>query len=147
MTGTEHTGRCLCGAVQFTATLPQETFSVCHCGMCRRWSAGPLMSAHSDGPVEITAGTGALTWYRGSEWAERGFCNRCGTSLFYRLANQPELFTAVAVEALDDAEAFTLSRHIYVDAQPTRYAFADKTPRLTEAELLAELGVEPEPKV
>jgi len=102
------------------------------------------MSAHSDGPVEITAGTDALTWYRGSEWAERGFCNRCGTSLFYRLANQPELFTAVAVDTLDDADAFALHRHIYVDAQPAHYAFADDRPRVTEAALLAEFGVTPE---
>ncbi len=101
------------------------------------------MSAHSDGPVQITAGADALTWYRGSKWAERGFCAQCGASLFYRLANQPDRFTGVSVEALDDAEAFTLGRHLYVDAQPMRYAFADETPRVTGAELLAEFGVDP----
>jgi hypothetical protein len=142
MTGQTHTGRCLCGTVQFSATVPNDTFSVCHCGMCRRWSAGPYMSVRSDGPVTITQGAETLVWYRGSEWAERGFCKQCGTSLFYRLANQPDLFTAIAVDALDDADAFSLQRHIYTDAQPNRYSFADSQPRVTEAELMKELGVE-----
>lgn len=146
MAGTTHTGRCLCGTVQFSADTPSETFSVCHCGMCRRWSAGPFMSVHGDGPVSITQGGESLTWFRGSEWAERGFCNKCGTSLFYRLANQPELFTAIAIDALDDADGFALQRHIYVDAQPDRYAFAGSQPRVTEKELLAEFGVTPPDK-
>jgi len=104
------------------------------------------MSVHGDGPVSITQGGESLTWFRGSEWAERGFCNKCGTSLFYRLANQPELFTAIAIDALDDADGFALQRHIYVDAQPDRYAFADSQPRVTEKELLAEFGVTPPDK-
>ena len=144
MPGTKRTGRCLYGAVQFAATLPQETFSVCHCGMCRRWRAGPFLSAHANGPVEILAGAAVLTWYRGSAWAERGFCARCGTSLFYRLANRPERFTGVSVEAFDEADGFTLDRHLFVDAQPARYAFADDRPRVTEAAALAEFESAPE---
>ncbi len=143
MTTTKHTGRCLCGTVQFATSMPHDTFSICHCGMCRRWSAGPFMSAHSEGPLEITSGAESLAWYRGSKWAERGFCRNCGSTLFYRLANDPDRFTAVSVEALDDGGKFALNRHIFVDYQPKRYAFADDTPRVTEAELFKEFGAEP----
>ena len=102
------------------------------------------MSLHVDGQPAFTAGPELVTWYLGSTWAERGFCAICGSSLFWRLSEQPEILTVVAVDALDDASDFTLHRHIYVDAQPARYAFGDDRPRLTEAEVLAEIGIEPE---
>ena len=136
-------GGCLCGAVRFEVHVAEKKFNVCHCGMCRKWSAGPFMSVHCQGSGTFTK-TDGLAWYRGSKWAERGFCNRCGTSLFWRLAENPEAVLIVAADALDDAEDLTLDRHIYIDAKPARYDFADKRPRITEAELLAELGITPE---
>ncbi|MCA9720135.1 MAG: GFA family protein, partial [Myxococcales bacterium] len=107
--------------------------------MCRRWSAGPFLAVHSDGPARFSRDEG-LTWYRSSRWAERGFCSRCGASLFWRLANRPDTLAA-SVEALDAPERLALDRHIYIDAKPDRYDFADARPRVTEAELMAELGL------
>ena len=133
-------GGCLCGAVRFEVEVPDPRFSLCHCGMCRRWSAGPFMTVHSPGPWRFVEAAG-LAWYRGSQWAERGFCKTCGSSLFWRLAEQPDRMLIVSVEALDEASDITLNRHIYVDAQPDRYAFDDDRPRITEAQLMAELGL------
>ncbi len=133
-------GGCLCGAVRFEIAVPEAKFSVCHCGMCRRWSAGPFMAVHCPGPAKFTNDAG-LTWYRGSKWGERGFCGRCGSSLFWRLANHPTAMLGVSAEAFDDADDLRLDRHLYADAQPARYAFADHRPRLTEAQCLAEIGV------
>ena len=135
-------GGCLCGAVRFAIPVPEARFSVCHCSMCRRWSAGPFMSVHCPGNVTFTEDEG-LSWYRGSPWAERGFCSKCGTSLFWRLAEKPQQELIVSVEAFDDAADMTLDRHIYSDAIPPRYDFADSRPRVTEAELMKELGIEP----
>ena len=133
-------GSCLCRAVRFSVSVPDPTFSICHCGFCRRWVGGPLMSVHCPGDAEFD-GEGDLASYRSSKWAERGFCRTCGSSLFWRLAEDPGAMLIVAVDALDDAEDMTLHRHIYIDAKPDRYEFADDRPRITEAELLAELGV------
>ena len=136
------TGGCLCGGVRFEVAVLERTYGICHCGMCRRWSAGPYMSAHCAGDATFTNDEG-LAWYRGSKWGERGFCKKCGSSLFWRLAGDPDAMLAVAVDALDEADDLTLDRHIYIDAKPARYDFADDRPRVTEAELLAELGVTP----
>ena len=43
----ERTGHCLCGAVQYTATLPEEGLGACHCEMCRRWTGGPYVSVRT----------------------------------------------------------------------------------------------------
>ncbi len=136
------TAGCLCGAVRFEIPVPQAKFNVCHCGMCRRWAAGPFFAVHCPAQANFTEDSG-LTWYRSSKWGERGFCGRCGTSLFWRLANDPAAMLAVSAEAFDDADDLRLDRHIYADAKPARYAFADDRPRLTEAQCLAEIGLTP----
>ena len=98
------------------------------------------MSVHCPGPLTFTSDQG-LAWYRGSEWAERGFCSKCGTSLFWRLAEDPDEMIIISAEAFDQSDDLTLERHIYSDAKPARYAFADTTPRVSEAELMIELGI------
>lgn len=135
-------GGCLCGAVRFEVNPEKNEFDICHCGMCRKWSAGPFMAVHCTDGMSLIEDSG-LAWYQGSEWAQRGFCSKCGTSLFWRLSADPDAMLSVSVEALEDAEEFALGRHIYVDAQPPRYEFSGKNPRVTEAELMVELGIVP----
>lgn len=77
------TGRCLCGAVSFVADDVAAEVHSCHCDMCRRWNGGPAF-ATSVGRVTFE-GEENVSRYDSSAWAERGFCTRCGTNLFYRL--------------------------------------------------------------
>lgn len=140
-TGTRMRGQCLCSAVEFEVDVPERTYSICHCGLCRRWSGGPLMSVHCPAPKTEWLNDEGLTWYQGTPWAQRGFCSRCGSSLFWRLAQEPDGMLIVSVDALEDGGEFTLDRHIYSDARPDRYDFADDRPRVTEAKLMKELGL------
>jgi len=136
-TAQSSTGRCLCGGVRFTVTGLQDTVSVCHCAMCRRWSGGPMMAFNQTGGVAFQADQ-TLTWYRSSEWAERGFCSTCGASLFYRLVAQPA-YVVPAAGAMDDPAVFTgIEQHIFVDEKPAFYDFADTSPRKTGAQVIAE---------
>jgi hypothetical protein len=87
-------GRCLCGAVRFTAEEVETDHHACHCGMCRRWSGGgPFFAAHVRGVV--FAGEEKLAIYESSEWARRGFCGACGTTLFYFLKPTQEYMMSV----------------------------------------------------
>jgi hypothetical protein len=126
-------GRCLCGAVSFTAAKVEPQHHACHCGMCRRWAGGPVLAAAVEG-VEFS-GVENLGRSSSSEWAQRGFCKTCGSSLFYYLvpANQ----YLISVGAFDDASQFHLALEIFSDRKPTGYAFAGDHPRWTEAETLA----------
>jgi hypothetical protein len=127
------TGGCLCGAVRFRAVLQSPDVEACHCSMCRRWSAGPYLSVHC-ASVEIDDAAN-LGIYRSSDWAERGFCTKCGTSLLYRLIDAPVY--AVSAEAIDENAQFELTRQIFVDEKPAYYEFANETEKLTGAEVFA----------
>lgn len=127
------TGRCLCGGVAFRADGVKTDHAVCHCSMCRRWTGSPLLAAHVE---SVTfEGEAHIGLYTSSDWAERGFCKLCGTSLFYRMREGGE--THVSVGAFDDQSEFNLVSEIFVDAKPGGYAFAGDLKQMTEAEVLA----------
>jgi hypothetical protein len=81
--------------------------------------------------------------YASSPWAERGFCRRCGSSLFYRLTETNQYI--VNMGAFPDNSPFHLAGEIYVDEKPAGYHFAGDHPRLTGAEFLASIGMAPPP--
>jgi hypothetical protein len=129
------TGKCLCGAVTFTAEAVEPHLHACHCSMCRAWSGSPLLAA-SVGKVTF-GGAGHIVRFDSSEWGARGFCGRCGSNLFYHL--KPADQYMVSMGAFDDQSVFQLAGEIYVDAKPPGYAFAGDHPRQTGEEFLASM--------
>lgn len=131
------TGRCLCGAVTFSAEQVETDSHACHCGMCRRWSGGSgFLGASCEGVTFPNAEQ--LVRYSSSDWAERGFCNVCGTTLFYFL--KPNQRYTMSVGAFDDQSPFRLAREIFIDCKPSGYAFAGEHERWTEAETFERLS-------
>ncbi len=133
------TGRCLCGAVTFTAEDVDSHVHACHCSMCRRWGGGPFLAAQV-GSVRFD-GEDHVRVYDSSDWAQRGFCKTCGSNLFYRL-KEPEMYV-LPTGLFDDAEPFKVAGEIYIDEKPDGYAFAGDHPRLTGAEFLTSIGMKP----
>lgn len=79
-------GRCLCGEIQFTAKLPSKWVAHCHCTMCQRSSGAAFVTWVGLDPDQcrIEDPQHRLAWYRSSGQGERGFCSRCGSTLFFR---------------------------------------------------------------
>jgi hypothetical protein len=124
-------GRCLCGAVSFTSPDTRE-IGACHCGFCRRWGGGPLLAVHCGTEVQF-AGADQMAVYASSDWAERAFCRRCGTHLYYKLLPTGEYFIPAGTF---DSQDFHLASQIYIDNKPDYYAFANETPMLTEQQVI-----------
>ena len=116
------TGGCLCGAVRFETEASGEV-GVCHCGQCRRWASGPWLSVQCEN-VRFE-GEENLARYASSDWAERGFCKRCGSNLFYRILKDP--FCMLAAGTFDDQSRFHLTHQVFIDEKPAYYDFAQET--------------------
>ena len=126
-------GQCLCGAVTFTATAEKPSVIACHCEMCRRWSSGPFMAVSCK---SVTFdGQDNISRIRSSDWAERGFCNKCGSNLFYHLVDADSYQMAAGL--LDDQSKLRLSLQVYTDEKPEFYEFANKTRMMTRDEVIA----------
>ena len=130
-------GKCLCGDVQFTTPKPAAV-DACHCDTCQGWVGGPFIGADFyEGGITFTKEDG-LTWYASSDWAKRGFCKTCGSSLFYRL-NDNEGFWAICAGALDLPEGYKMGKEIFIDSKPEYYSLAGDHPRMTGEEFMASL--------
>lgn len=130
-------GGCMCGRVRFRAAPRAMHSHACHCEQCRRWSGGIYLAVDCGDTVEIAEGA-PVRFYPSSDWAERGFCAECGSSLFWRLCDGSA--TYVALNAFDRAGDFTLESEIYIDAKPAGYALAGVSKQLTRAEVMALLA-------
>ena len=126
-------GHCLCGAVRYRAKAASHDVNVCHCGMCRRWTGGPLMYFDVVGAPAIE-GREFVTVYRSSPSGERGFCKTCGSILFWKVAGE-ERYTFTA-GSLDDASALVLAKEIFIEDKPAFYDFANATEKVRGTEAM-----------
>jgi hypothetical protein len=103
--------------------------------MCRRWAGSAVFCAATE---RVTfEGKDFVGRFDSSEWAQRGFCTRCGTHLFYFL--KPTGMHLMSVGTFDDQGAFRLVREIFIDRKPAGFAFAGDHERWTEKETFERL--------
>jgi len=127
-------GSCLCGAVKVSATTKSFSAGVCHCDTCRKWGGGPAMTVECLPDIDFS-GEENISVFDSSEWAERGFCNSCGTHIFYRLKQNQQYYMPTG---LFDIEAELIFDHqVFIEQKPEYYAFANKTKDMTGEELFA----------
>ena len=121
------TGGCLCGGVRFAARGELRPVMFCHCEQCRRTSGHFIAaSACVTDAFEITA-TQTLAWYRSSNEAERGFCNVCGASLFYKPDHGRHM--SIMAGTFDDPNLLTGGEHIYCEGISDYYRIDDGLPQ------------------
>jgi hypothetical protein len=105
--------------------------------MCRRWASGPWLAVNVGGIEYDKRDT--LATIQSSKWAERGFCNQCGTGLFFRMTAEGKYHgvTSVSLGTLDDQSGITLNKEWFFDKKPDCYALAGERDRITEAQAFA----------
>jgi len=134
------TGHCICGAVKVSAVLTSNEVGACHCKMCQRWLGGPFVAVVCT-PETVFESQNAVGIYSPSDFAERGFCKHCGSSLFGRIKSDGTYYLPIGL--LDDTEGLTLTQEIFIDRKPSLYSFAEKTNQMTEAESFVKFGIPP----
>ena len=125
------TGACLCGEVKYVLRgNPRDIKGVtaCHCLQCRKWSGHHWASIH--GPIsgfEITHGETSVKWYKSSDKARRGFCENCGSTLFWHGNGYASGSDQMDVSAgsLDDVKGLKLIRHIFCKYKGEYYETSD----------------------
>ena len=121
-------GRCLCGAVTVNATVSTARMRACHCDMCRQHTSGAFVSLETD----ALTFEGPVATYKSSDWAERGFCSTCGSTLFY--ATTDDGVRNVAAGLFENAGGGTLKIEFFADQCPQGYRLEGDHRRLSTAE-------------
>jgi hypothetical protein len=129
----DKTGSCLCGAVAFEITGQLRPVIACHCHQCRK-QTGTYMSstAVKDEQFRLTE-TRGLKWYRSSDTGRRGFCEQCGSVLFWKGDGYD--YIAIAAGSIDGKLGVTLDGHIFCESAGDYYQITGgrfQAPRLHE---------------
>lgn len=128
-------GSCLCGAVSLSTTSMNPHVAACHCSMCRQWGGGALLVVECGSDVSFE-GEENIGIYQSSEWAERGFCQQCGSHLFYRMKSNHQYYIPVGL--FEESEDLVFTHQVFIDEKPAYYSFANETKNLTGEEILAQ---------
>lgn len=128
-------GRCLCGAVTVAvAGAHDPRVGACHCRMCQRWTGGLFLCFTAEAAAVTVAGEVAR--FRSSPFAERAFCPRCGSHLWFNdvaAGEAPERYELMP-GLFDAAHDWPLRSEIYVDRAMACVRLAGEHPRATRAE-------------
>ncbi len=122
-------GGCLCGEIRYQITGPRRDVINCHCQNCRR-THGHIAAYTSVRQSDLKlVKQQTLQWYHDrSPDTWRGFCNRCGASLFWD-ARDGGGKMAVAAGSLDDGDELKTIGHVYVSEAGQYYEINDGLPQ------------------
>jgi hypothetical protein len=109
-------GSCFCGAVRFHLELPSKWCAHCHCSMCRKVHGAGYVTwvGFEQSKYRLDEGENELTWFKSSSGASRGFCQKCGSSMFFK-ADRWVGELHVTLASLDDP----------IDRKPQAHAYHD----------------------
>lgn len=140
----DKTGQCMCGAVTFRVTNLNPEFGTCHCKMCQRWAGSALLGLTIPADTIAFEGLENVKRYQSSEWAERAWCDTCGSNLWYQVtADGPHSGVYhMPIGLLDDPSGLHMTREIFIDLKPDAFVFEGEREQLDSAATLALFGAE-----
>ena len=122
------TGKCFCGAVQYSVPDAFTYALNCHCSNCRRTtgSAFKPFAGIVRREFTVTQGADQLLIY-GEEKTHDAHCRLCG-SLLYSVVRDGA-YVHVALGTLMDAPTLRPTAHIFVGSKAPWFTITDKLPQ------------------
>ncbi len=123
---TAATGQCDCGAVKYEVHGPLRDIVACHCQQCRRTSGHYVAASAAERAHLRLVEDRGLDWYTAVPGFKRGFCTRCGSSLFFEEEGAERV--SIAAGSLDCTVGLSLVAHIYTHEAGTYYEIDPDAP-------------------
>jgi hypothetical protein len=105
------TGGCQCGRVRYEVRGKLRDVIACHCFQCRRTSGHFVAATACRRGAFFLVKHDSLRWYVAVPGFRRGFCNECGSSLFFEEEGGERV--SIAAGSLDKAQGLKIAAHIF----------------------------------
>ena len=117
-------GSCMCGSVSYVASGEMRPICACHCTQCRKFS-GHFTTSTSSAKKDLTVSdaNGTLSWYQ-TDSASWGFCNGCGSSLFFQPDDNTKR-TSIFAGSIDGKTGLNLDSQMYCESKGDYYELLD----------------------
>jgi len=137
-----YTGSCLCGSVGFEVEEFGDLAAHCHCRMCRKFH-GAEYATFASVPrrsFRWLRGRESLKEYEAPNGTVRTFCQRCGSSLFFRSPRADPDVIEVALAIFDADVPVRPDAHIFMGSAANWTSIEDDLPQFLEGRGSARVG-------
>ena len=88
---------CLCGGIKIKVEGKLRKVINCHCSQCMKTHGNfaAYTNCLEENLTFINKKT--LKWYNSSKFAKRGFCSKCGASIFYKIKKNTNISIAAGI--------------------------------------------------
>ena len=118
---------CLCGGIQLKTKGYLRHVSNCHCTQCMKTHGN--YAAYTSTPEQevkfIKKRT--LKWFRSSKKAKRGFCNKCGASMFFKILDSDNI--SIAAGMFKNPTTLITKMNIFIKGKLDYYKLDKKLPK------------------
>ena len=124
------TASCLCGSIKIKTKGYHRNVSNCHCIQCRKTHG--IYGAYSnvkDKDIKFINKKN-LGWFKSSKNAKRGFCKKCGASIFFKIKDSDNI--SIAAGMFDKPTKLKTMRNIFVRTKSDFYKITDKLPKFNK---------------
>ena len=88
---------CLCGGIQLKIKGPLRHVSNCHCRQCMKTHGNYATYTNALEKDIKFIKKRTLKWFKSSKKARRGFCNKCGASIFFKFLGSDDISIAAGM--------------------------------------------------
>ena len=88
---------CLCGGIQFKTKGYHRNIQNCHCIQCMKTHGHYAAYTNVEEQNIKFIKKRTLKWFRSSKRAKRGFCSKCGASIFFKVIGTKNISIAAGM--------------------------------------------------
>ena len=118
---------CLCGGVQLKTQGYHRNIQNCHCIQCLKTHGHyAAYTSVEERNVKFLKKI-TLKWFKSSKRAKRGFCNKCGASLFFKIIGGKTI--SIAAGMFDRPIKLKTTMNIFVKGKSDYYKLDSRIPK------------------
>ena len=120
---------CLCGSIQLRTQGYHRNVQNCHCIQCMKTHGHYAAYTNVEEENIKFLKKKTLKWFRSSKKAKRGFCNKCGASLFFKIINAKNI--SIAAGMFNRPVKLKTTMNIFVKKKSAYYKLDNRIPKFT----------------
>ena len=120
-------GKCLCGGIKFSTKGFHRHISNCHCIQCMRTHGNFAAYTRVDDSNLKFHSKKTLKWFKSSKRAQRGFCSRCGASIFFKVNKSKTI--SISAGMFDKSLKVKTNKNIFVKNRLKYYKLDQSIPK------------------
>ena len=119
--------RCHCGGIQLRTQGYHRNLQNCHCIQCMKTHGHHAAYTNVEERNIKFLKKRTLKWFKSSKRAKRGFCNKCGASLFFKIIGAKTI--SIAAGMFNKPIKLKTTMNIFVKGKPDYYKLDRRMPK------------------